>query len=169
MKDGKTALEIVSVTNQTKAILGVACTVVQDRLSLNGKLYETATDWYAQDKAGNVWYFGEDTSESSAAWQAGVNGAQPGIYMPGHPVHGAGYFQETYPGHAVDHFQILSSSASITVPAGAYHNAVWTKEVSPLDPGVVAQKYFAPEVGMVKEFNVVGPQDVVQLASVTGE
>src|SRR5262245_62780662 len=54
-------VDFVTVTDQTKTILGVTCVVVQDNVFVDGKLAESTLDYYAQDKDGNVWYFGEDT------------------------------------------------------------------------------------------------------------
>jgi len=39
----------VYVTHQTRKILGVTCSVVRDRVSVDGKLVEETFDWYAQD------------------------------------------------------------------------------------------------------------------------
>lgn len=73
---------------------GVRCVVIQDRLYLIGYLGERTTEWYSQDKQGNVWYFGENTAElaknghvtsTSGTWRAGLDGAKPSIYMPAHP------------------------------------------------------------------------------------
>ena len=83
----------VVVTAETRKILGVTCVVVRDRVTVNGELREETYDWYAQDKAGNVWYFGEDTKEyeggvvvsTEGSWEAGVSGAQQGIIMEASP------------------------------------------------------------------------------------
>ena len=63
VKDGKPSREILSVTHETRTIEGVPCVVVQDRLWIEGRLGERTTDWYTQDRQGNVWYFGEQTAE----------------------------------------------------------------------------------------------------------
>src|SRR5436305_11156478 len=85
VKDGKPSRDVVKVTGATKTIRGVITTAVSDRLYLSGRLEERTTDWYAQDARGNVWYFGEDTTEldrhghvktREGSWQAGVNGAK---------------------------------------------------------------------------------------------
>src|SRR3954452_7756717 len=116
VKDGKPSRDVVKVTGATKTILGVTTTAVSDRLYENGRLEERTTDWYTQDRKGNVWYFGENTAEldshgkvksTEGTWQAGVNGAQPGIYMPAHPHPGQTGRQEFYKGHAEDHFRVL--------------------------------------------------------------
>ena len=53
----------VTVTDETKTILGIVATVVHDVVSEDGEVVEDTLDWYAQDKWGNVWYLGEDTKE----------------------------------------------------------------------------------------------------------
>src|SRR5262249_43620079 len=51
------------VTHNTKQILGVTTTEVHDIVRTNGEVTEDTLDWFAQDKDGNVWYFGENTEE----------------------------------------------------------------------------------------------------------
>src|SRR5205085_3148959 len=115
-KDGKKGRDIVRVTSRTRTIRGAPCTAVDDRLYLNGRLAERTTDWYTQDSAGNVWYFGEATGELSrtgkvtsreGSWLAGVHGAEPGIFMTAHPKLGRSYRQEYYRGQAEDHFEVV--------------------------------------------------------------
>jgi hypothetical protein len=163
------------VTHRTKQILGVTNTVVEDKLYLDGKLGETTLDWYSQDRQGNVWYFGEDTKEldrhgkvtsTEGSWQAGVNGARPGILMPAGPSVGASYRQEYYKGHAEDHFRILDLSAPVTVPYRAFGNALLTKEWTPLEPGGFDRKYYVRGIGQVKEATAKGPQEALALVSI---
>ena len=79
----------VMVTDQTKRVMGVTTLIVWDRVWLDDKLIEETYDWYAQDKEGNVWYFGEDSKEyengkvvsTEGSWEGGVDGAMPGIIM----------------------------------------------------------------------------------------
>jgi len=155
VKDGKPSKDLVKVTGATKTILGVTTTAVSDRLYLKGKLEERTTDWYAQDTRGNVWYFGEHTAEldshgkvksTEGTWQAGVDGAQPGIYMPGRPHPGQSGRQEFYKGHAEDHFQVLRHTRS----------SLLTKEWTPLEPGVIDHKRYRRGVGTVLEQTVKG-------------
>jgi hypothetical protein len=162
----------VVVTRQTKVILGVRCVVVRDRVTVNGELIEDTWDWYAQDTHGNVWYFGEYTTEfqhgvvtgHAGSWQAGVQGARPGIAMLGSPRVGQSYHQEARTGVAQDMAAVLNLSDSVCVPYGCYHGKVLvTKEWSPLEPDVIAKKYYAPGVGMVKMILVRGGPEQVQL------
>lgn len=68
--DGNTAAGLehneVTVTHNTKLILGVTCVEVLDTVTVNGELTERTLDWFAQDKDGNVWYFGENSEELAA-------------------------------------------------------------------------------------------------------
>ncbi len=148
----------VEVTTDTKTIIGVQCVVVHDQVFTGGTLSEDTLDWYAQDKAGNVWYFGEDSHEiqngvptSGGSWQSGVNGAVPGIVMLAHPVVGDKYRQEYQAGVAEDQAQVLSLNKTVTVPAGTYNNCVQTMDYTHLEPGSREMKSYAPGVGVVKE------------------
>jgi hypothetical protein len=164
------------VTHRTKRILGVTCTVVNDTVLSHGKPIERTFDWYAQDKDGNVWYMGEDTFElqhgrfvkMSDSWEAGVNGAKPGIIMPGHPRRGDQYRQEYYRRHAEDQARVLGSGGPVTVPYGSFRHTLLTVETSPrLDPGVRERKYYVAGVGDVKEHTVSGNHEQIRLVSVT--
>jgi hypothetical protein len=163
------------VTHQTKQILGVACTVVRDTVSEHGAPVERTFDWYAQDKQGNVWYMGEDSLErkhghfvtASDSWKSGVNGAQPGIIMPGNPQPGDVYRQEYYPpGQALDQAHVLGTRGSFTVPYGSFKRALVTSEFSPLEPQT-EQKYYVAGLGEIQERVVKGHHEQFQLAAVT--
>jgi hypothetical protein len=164
------------VTDRTKRILGVDATVVRDTVSSHGHPIEKTFDWYAQDKGGNVWYMGEDTRElhhghfvkMSDSWEGGVNGAQPGIIMPGNPQPGDAYRQEYYPGHAMDQARVIGGGGPVSVPNGSYRKTLATAETSPtIDPGVVERKYYVAGVGDVKEHTVMGDHEEIGLVRIT--
>jgi hypothetical protein len=162
----------VHVTEETRDVMGVTCTVVMSREYEDGELVEETADWYAQDAAGNVWYFGEETKEykdgavvsTAGSWEAGVDGAQPGIIMKGTPTVGDSYRQEYYAGHAEDMGEVLSLEESVTVPYGTFDSVLMTKGWTPLEPGDVEHNYYAPGVGLVLE---VEGDDRLELVSVT--
>jgi hypothetical protein len=177
-KDGQHETNKVTVSHETKAILGVTCVVVKDSVFVDVRLEEATLDWYAQDKDGNVWYFGEDSKEldehgvvisTAGSWEAGVDGAQPGITMLGHSDVGHTYRQEFLKGEAEDKAHVLSLSASTTVPYGSYNQCLETEEWTALEPGVVEYKFYAAGVGMLKAVMVVGGTDYSKLVSVTTE
>ena len=176
VKDGKTARDVVTVTHGIKTIEGARCVVVKDRLFLDGKLEERTSDWYSQDRRGNVWYFGEATAELDAhgrvtttegSWQAGRDGAKAGIYMPARPVPGRFGRQEFYEGQADDHFRVLSLRAAVRVPYTSSHRALLTKEWTPLEPGVIDHKLYVRGIGTVLEQTVEGGDERQELVSVT--
>src|SRR3712207_8877746 len=51
----------MTVTSETRKVMGVECVVVDHKEWEAGKLIERTYDWFAQDSEGTVWYFGEDT------------------------------------------------------------------------------------------------------------
>ncbi len=155
----------VAVTSETKVIMGVTCVVVEDTVMVDGALEEGTTDWYAQDRQGNVWYFGEDSKDyengqvvsTAGSWQAGVDGALPGIVMQARPKEGDTYRQEYYKGEAEDWAAVLSLTESASLPLGSYDNLLMTNEWSALDsPPVYEHKYYAADVGFVMTKYVEG-------------
>jgi len=147
----------MTVTAQTRVVMGVRCVVVHDVERANGKVREDTNDWYAQDDAGNVWYFGEDTREyrsdgkvdRSGSWEAGVRGAQPGVIMWADPKPGAPYRQEYLAKVAEDMGQVTAVGVSTTVPYGSFQNCVRTKDWSTLEQGS-EKKWYARGVGCVR-------------------
>ena len=176
-KDGVRGTDVLAVTHRTRRILGVTTTVVHDRVLAHGRVTEDTLDYYAQDRHGTVWYFGEDTKEldrrgrvtsREGTWRAGVNGARAGIFMPGRPRVGQAFRQELLKGHAEDHFRIISLHATAKVPALTSHRAMKTHEWTPLEPGVLDVKLYARGLGTVLEQTVKGGNERWALASVTG-
>jgi hypothetical protein len=147
----------VAVTRNTRAILGVTCVEVHDVVTLDGQVTEDTLDWFAQDRAGNVWYFGENSKQLAGglvvgvegSWVAGVDGAEPGIVMEAHPTVGDFYRQEFLLKDAEDVAEVVSLTESVTVPVQArpFDGCLETKETSPLEPGAIENKFYAPGVG----------------------
>ena len=176
VKDGKPARDVLTVTHRVKRIAGVPCVVVEDRLYLAGKLHERTTDWYTQDKRGNVWYFGEATAElgkngkvtsTEGSFQAGRDGARPGIFMPARVRVGYSAKQESYKGHAEDYFSIVSLlPTALRLPATASSHVLLTKEWTPLEPGVLDHKFYVRGIGLVVEMAVKGGNERLELVDV---
>jgi hypothetical protein len=162
LRDGVKTEHVQTVLAKTKTIMGVRCAVIHDRVTANHALIEDTIDWYAQDSSGDVWYFGEATKEYSkgvvtnteGSWEAGVDGAQPGIVVKAHPKPGPTYRQEYRPGVALDLAKVLSANATVRVPGRTFHHAVMTSDINPLDPSFHERKWFAPGLGLVKSWKV---------------
>jgi hypothetical protein len=176
VKDGQSQIDTVTVTAETKTILGVTATVVSDIATHDGTLLEKTFDWYAQDKDGNVWYLGEDTSafgkngkvDKSGSWEAGVNGAIPGIIMEANPQIPDAYRQEYQAGVAEDTAWVVQVGGTVTVPYGKVRNTLVTLEATAIEPGNYDQKVYASGIGIVLELAITGPPEVAKLVSVTG-
>ena len=166
---------IVTVLDETKVVDGVTATVVHDRVTHpDGSLIEDTYDWFAQDKAGTVWYLGEatraydgDKVSTKGSWEAGVDGARAGRFMLAHPKVGATYQQEYYEGEAEDVGRVLATDQSVTGPTGTYDKVVKTEDTTPLEPDLVEHKWYAPGVGTVQEQDVKGGDEKVTLVKLT--
>jgi hypothetical protein len=174
-REGKPARDTVTVTANTKRIVGVDTVIVEDKGYLAGRLAESTLDYYAQDDTGAVWYFGEDTAEydrhgkvlsTEGTWLTGRDGAQPGIIMDAKPVVGKRIRQEYLRGHAEDWYRVIDLARPVTVPYGAFPDALVTAEWTPLEPAVRDRKYYVRGIGEVRELAVRGPHEVLDLQRV---
>jgi len=176
-KDGQTQVDRVTVTNQTKLVAeGITARVVTDLATHDGTVLERTSDWYAQDKEGNVWYLGEDTAhylangkvDTSGSWEAGVHDAEPGLIMPADPEIPQAYRQEFLSGEAEDTAWVVDRGGSISVPYGTVKNVLTTLEATRLERGAYDQKVYAPGIGIVSEQALTGEPETAELVSVAG-
>jgi hypothetical protein len=176
VKDGQTQIDTVTVTPLKKVILGIAATVVSDVATHDGALLEKTFDWYAQDKQGNVWYLGEDTTaflprgktDTTGSWQAGVGGAEPGLIMEANPQVPDAYRQEFLAGVAEDTAWVVQVGGTLQVPYGKLRNVLTTLEATQVEPGSYDRKVYAPGIGIVLEEALTGTPETAQLVSITG-
>jgi hypothetical protein len=175
-KNGKTPQEDhFAVTDQKKIVMGVTCTVVRDTVMSRGRPVERTFDWFAQDRQGNVWYFGEETQELKHgrfgamidSGPAGKAGAQPGLMMEAHPAKGDHYWQFHWPGHAMDTTRVLGEGGRVSLPYGAFDQTLLTQEQSPLEPGVHDQKWSVRGIGYVQEEAATGTHERIKLVRIT--
>ena len=174
--EGTVQRVVVTVTDQTRAIAnGIEARVVHDVVTEDGEPVEVTDDWYAQDSTGNIWYLGEDTTEyengrpttTAGSFEAGVDGAQPGIILPADPEPGQTYRQEYYAGEAEDLAKVTAEDASESVPFGDFDDLLVIQEWNPLEPEVTEDKYFAPGVGTVLEVKTAGGEGRIELVEFT--
>ena len=164
-EEGMILRVVVTATSATRKIAnGITARVVRDTVTDDGELVEDTFDWYAQDDAGNVWYLGEETAEfedgeltsRAGSFEAGKDGALPGIMIPAAPADGMAYRQEYSAGEAEDNGEVLSVGEQAEVPAGHYTGALLTKDTNALEPEVLELKLYAPGVGPVLAIGVSG-------------
>ena len=170
---GESLQETITVEDKTKRIAdGVTARVAHDVVYTAGKPTEITDDWYAQDSAGNIWYFGENTAsldhgkwDRSGSFEAGKNGADAGIAMAAHPSVGLTYREEYYKGHAEDRTKVLALDQQVQAPAGHFTGAILTDDSSPIEPTVSEYKLYAKGVGPVVAVSVSGESEREDLIS----
>jgi hypothetical protein len=166
----------VTVTTATKVIAnGIEARVVRDTVRSAGEIVEDTFDWYAQDAAGAIWYLGEDTAEfeggeivsRDGSFEAGVDGALPGIAVPADPQPGMSYRQEYFAGEAEDNGAVLSVEELVEVPYGRFDGALLTRDTNALEPDVAELKLYAPGVGPVLTLDISGGNGREELVGIT--
>jgi hypothetical protein len=173
--DGEAERIEIEVLAETREIMGVTATVVRDTVYVDDEIVEDTFDWFAQDRDGNVWYFGEDTREfedgvavnAEGAWEAGIDGALPGIVMPAAPAVGDAFRQEYYAGEAEDMGEILEVGVARSIDFGEFDDIVVMEQWTPLEPDVVEEKWFASGVGMIYETKTAGGEESAELVEFT--
>ncbi len=177
-EDGEEQRNVVEVTHETRTILGVDAVVVRDTVTdSDGELIEQTLDWFAQDESGNVWYLGEDSKDyengqvvsTEGSWEAGVDGAAPGIIMEAQPRVGDAYRQECAPGVAEDEAEVLKLKHPVKTPVGKFRHALLTRESTPLEPDVAETKAYAQCLGLVRTEIVEGGEGVISLVKAKNE
>jgi len=176
--EGTNQKAVVEVTDKTKMIAnGIEARVIRDTVTENGVPVEITYDWYAQDKAGNIWYLGEYVTnykngkvvDHGGSFEAGVDGAQPGIAMPANPEPGLSYRQEYYKGVAEDKAAVITvGEEHVQVPFGYFNkDVVMTRDLVPTEPKVQELKFYAPEVGPLLSVHTDGAGGRAELVSYT--
>ena len=135
----------------------VEALVVEDREYEDGQVKEVALDYFAQSDEGTVYYLGEDVDTykdgkvvgHSGAWLLGKDTQKAGVLMPAHPKVGDKFKSEDVSKTITEEDEVVSASETVTTPAGTYHNCLKIKEKFP--DGAIEFKWFAPEIGCVKE------------------
>jgi hypothetical protein len=175
VEDGEVKQVVVVVTRQTKKLAnGVTARVVRDSVRVEGSIIEDTFDWYAQDTRGNLWYLGEDTAEfengkitsRGGSFEAGVDGALPGIMIPADPAPGMRFRQEYYAGEAEDNGEVLSTAEMVQVSTGLYRGALLTKDTITIEPDVQEYKLYARGVGPVLILGVSGGSSREELVEI---
>ena len=154
VEEGVERIEVY-VTPKTRNVMGVETMIVRDKEYLNSELIEETYDWFAQDRFGNVWYFGEDSMEivdgkiasRAGSWEAGIDGARPGIVMMASPEVGHEYYQEYFSGEAMDKGKVIANGLQIRGPYGIFDDCIQTLDWNPLEKDSEEHKYYCAGAG----------------------
>ena len=166
---------VIEVTNETKLIAnGIEARVIRDTVTEGGVPVEITEDWYAQDRDGNIWYLGEYVTnyengqvvDHSGSFEAGVDGAQPGIAMPANPEPGLTYRQEYYKGEAEDKAAVITvGEEQVEVPFGYFTGVLMTRDLVPTEPKVQELKFYVSGIGPVLSVHTDGAGGRAELVS----
>ena len=160
INDEPSEVILIERKTETKDILGVQSIIQRDYVTEDGVVREDTDDWIAQDDEGNLWYMGEDSKSydeegnyinNDGSWEAGIDDALPGYWLPANPVVGQRYYQEFYEGEAEDWAEVIAIDEMVVLEMGTYENVLVTKDVNPFEQGVYELKYYAPGTGFIKE------------------
>ncbi len=168
-KDGSQRLRVVRVLQPRKKRFTVGgetvrTAVVRDSVTdlRSGQLIEKTIDYFAADRAGTVYYFGEDVSEyhngrlvgHSGQWRVGRDVSRPGVLMPAHPQVGETFFAERIPGVAVEHDRVVASDLTRRIGGRTYHGVIRIREhATTPKPAEFELKTYAPGTGVITEAN----------------
>jgi hypothetical protein len=159
-RTGRRTTERVELRPSTRRVTinGIRTTAVNVREYENRKLVERTIDYYAQDRRGNVWYFGERVDDiengrvvgHEGQWRAGRNGARAGLFMPARPRVGDSFQQERAPGVAEDTSTVRALGVRVRTPLRRFSNCMRTSDFGPLDR-TRETKYYCRGFGLVSE------------------
>jgi hypothetical protein len=157
-EEGAKTRVVSRVLDRTRKVAGVEVAIVDVREFEDGELVEHTRDYYAQDRKGRVWYFGESVDDiengrvvgHDGQWFAGRKGAKPGLFMPAEPKLGQVFAQERVPGVAEDRSKVVALERSVETPAGTFDGCMKTRDFAPLD-NATEFKFYCPGVGLVRE------------------
>lgn len=153
---------VVYRTSEIKIVNGITTVVQNDKVWVEGNLVENTDDWLAQDDDANLWYMGEESWSwdediedwvDDGSWEAGVDGAMAGYWMPVNPTVGMEYYQEFYKQEAEDQAVVIETGVEVTIVNFPlpFENCLVTKDFTKLEPVEYELKYYAPGIGLIKE------------------
>jgi hypothetical protein len=167
-EDGEVIGLVITVLDETYVVDGVETRVVQEYETADDEIVEISRNYVALcEETGSIVYFGEDVDiyengqvvSHDGAWLAGIDGAEPGILMPGTVLLGSRYMQEIAPDVALDRVEHLSMDETVETEAGTFEGCLLVEETTPFEPGHISLKLYAPGVGLVVD-------DILELVSV---
>ena len=148
-------VEITSL-DEIEVVASVTTRVVEEREWEDDELVEVSRNFFVQTSDGTVCYYGEDVDDyedgeivgHEGAWRAGIDGALPGILIPGNPQVGQSFQQEFAPGVAEDRAVQVAAGETVEVELGTFTDTIRYEESSPLDIGT-SEKIYARGIGLI--------------------
>ena len=160
--------EEVRVLDTPRVLAGIVSTGLEQSVVVGGIVVEMTTEWFAEDRTGNVWKLGEESVEfdglvfvpTADSWLVGQPGTWPFMAFPADPFVGARWIG--YVNDGFDTFITRSRTASVVVPAGAFSDCLEIDE-NPDDAEDHDIILYAPGIGRVSESS---PNGFVRLVEI---
>lgn len=170
--EGIDVIKELLASDRTEDILGVNTQAIWEREFRDGALVSDTKKWYAEDKEGNVWLFGQDEIEifggfakgSGDSWKAGIDGARAGIVIPANPKVGDALHTE-YSGYSDQKAHVVSVSESINIPQGAFSNCLKIRDYQD-EKGKPEDSFYCKDVGNLSLESIPGTFGKIQLTDV---
>jgi hypothetical protein len=146
-----------TVLRHRRTIAGVPTTAVEWQMKERGRERTVMVRWYAVDRAGNVWWFGQRVSShgpvldrlAPRSWEAGHGGAEAGLILTATPREGDGY-ENAHQTHVVERRStVVSLDGTAATPARTYRHTVVTRDLSSLAPLHDVQTFYSRGLGMI--------------------
>ncbi len=158
---GRVRMEEVRVLHQPRMIWGIPCMAISETQFLDGVLSEVTTEWFAEDRQGNVWKFGEESLEiedgtfqrRTDSWVVGEGDALPWMMLSSTPELGERYVG--YRPDGQDTMYVQSLTATAITAAGTFFNCLEILE-NPEDIDDQDIILYAAGVGRVREISSGG-------------
>jgi hypothetical protein len=154
-----TSTVVAEVLPRPREIAGIATTAVRWRGRAGGRMRTLMVRWYAVDRLGNVWWFGQRVTAhgppldhlATSSFQAGRDGAEAGLVLSATPRDGDGYFNALQPRVVARRSTVTSLRGTVSTPTRTFHGTVITSDLSSLAPVHTVQTFFARGVGLVAQ------------------
>jgi hypothetical protein len=138
--------------------LPVETMIVKDRVHASGRLIESTHDFFAQDDAGAVHYFGERVDNVRAdrsvnhhgSWLFGRDTDKLGTLMAADPHVGSHWRSEIALPITLEHDRVVAAPRSVEAGGRTYRHAIRVREFA-LPDREVEYKLYAKGVGVVDE------------------
>jgi hypothetical protein len=134
----------IVVPGDTAEVGGVTARVVEKRGCEDGGVDEPEIEYFAQAPDGTVCIFGED-----GAWEAGQNGYEAGLFMPGAPEVGMVFESIHGPDGEIETGEITEVGVPFDTPAGTFDDTLTVLEDGP------SIKRYARDIGEIYDDGLI--------------
>lgn len=150
---------VATVLPRGPRIQGLATTAVRWQVGSGTAEHTAMVRWYAVDRAGNVWWFGQRVVRAGSrldplaprSWRAGLHGAEAGLVLTATPRDGDGYANARQARVVARRSTVQSLDGTVATTSRTFHHTVVTRDLSSLAPLHSVQSFYARGLGLVAQ------------------